>query len=137
MSLKGYVSSTLRSKARCLSAPLMMVILAAASLQGCGTVSDMTAWAEEARELQQAEAVAKAVPTKADDATPDIPDNLAKCIMRNPKPADNADQWVANAKLNQKERTACAKQLLAWYKGIQKANKEASAASVAKRTKVK
>ncbi len=83
--------------------------------------------------------MAKAVPTKADEATPDMPEHLAKCIVRNPKPADNANQWVTNAKLNQKERTACAKNLIAWYKELQKANKEASAAAAAggKRTRVK
>jgi len=77
--------------------------------------------------------VAKAIPPKNEDATPDVPKHLADCIMRDPKAAANADQWVVNAKLTLAERKACAKQLLAWYKKIQDANKKASAAATAKR----
>ncbi len=80
--------------------------------------------------------MAKAIPQKTEDATPDVPKHLADCIVKDPKAAANASQWAVNAKLTLAERKACAKNLLAWYKQIQKANKEASAAS-AKRTKVK
>lgn len=81
---------------------------------------------------RQAEA-AKVV--QSDVKTPDIPEHLAKCIMRDPKPGATADQVVANTLLTLDERKACAKAILAWYKQIQKANKKTAEAGKKTATK--
>lgn len=127
MSLKRYGAST-QSFLRCLAISLLAA-MASASLTGCGTISsDAMAWAEAAKEQEKAAEVAKAVPSKA-DSTPDVPENLARCVVKDPKPGATADQYVANMALTLDERKACAKALLAWYRSIQAANKKTAAAT--------
>lgn len=96
---------------------LVILIVGAAFLTGCSELlAEMNAQAKEP--------VPQVV--QNDAKMPDVPPHLVKCIEAAPKPGATADQKVANLKLTADERKACAKAILAWYKTIQAANKQAA-----------
>jgi hypothetical protein len=66
---------------------------------------------------------------RTDTKLPDIPSHLVKCIEKEPPAANTADKKVLALKLTAEERKACAKAILAWYRQIQAANKQAAAGS--------
>lgn len=83
-------------------------------------------------EKEKAEAAEKAIAAKPD--MPDVPPELARCVVKDPKPGKDANQWVANMALTLEERKVCAKRLLEWYRTVQKAN--AKTATVQKKAKL-
>ena len=68
-------------------------------------------------------------PKLSETKLPDIPAHLVKCIEKEPPAANTADKKVLALKLTAEERKACAKAILAWYRQIQAANKQAAAGS--------
>lgn len=100
----------------------ILALTLGASLTGCANFSEeAAAWNQQAKEQKAAEVVS------GDVKTPDIPPHLVKCLMKDPKPGATADQYVANLHLTNEEKKVCAKQILAWYKELQKSQKKAQA----------
>src|SRR5262245_23740924 len=89
----------------------------------------LTACSELLATETQAAAVLSDPPKLSETKLPDIPGHLVKCIEKEPPKADTADKKVLALKLTAEERKACAKAILAWYRQIQAANKQAAAGS--------
>jgi hypothetical protein len=89
----------------------------------------LTACSELLATETQAAAVLSDPPKLSETKLPDIPGHLVKCIEKEPPAASTADKKVLALKLTAEERKACAKAILAWYRQIQAANKQAAAGS--------
>lgn len=89
----------------------------------------LTACSELLATETQAAAVLSDPPKLSETKLPDIPSHLVKCIEKEPPAANTADKKVLALKLTAEERKACAKAILAWYRQIQAANKQAAAGS--------
>ena len=86
------------------------------------------AWAEKAEEAKKVDEVAKAVSEVPN--IPDIPTHLQKCFQKKVTPGKTGDEWVANLTLSREELRQCGKDMLAFYKKVQEANKKQAAADL-------
>jgi hypothetical protein len=59
---------------------------------------------------------------------PDTPPHLVKCIQRDVKKGETANDKVVALKQAAEERKACALAILAWYKSVQAEQKKVAAA---------
>ena len=60
--------------------------------------------------------------------SPDIPPHLVKCINRDVKKGETANDKVVALKQAAEERKVCAQAILAWYKSVQAEQKKVAAA---------
>ena len=106
--------------------PLLVTMASGAFLQGCGSLSD-EAMAHAGGMAVPEKTVAEAGPLTNDYKLPDVPKDLAACVVKDPAPGADANHYVANMKLTLAERKACSKRLLEWYKLVQKSQQKKAA----------
>lgn len=88
----------------------------------------MAEWTERAAEAKKVDEVAAAVAEKV--SVPDMPKHIEKCFQKKVTPGKTGDEWVANLSLSREELRQCGKDMLAFYKKVQEANKKQAAADL-------